>query len=64
MALVWGVQAYKVSLSQTIEDMFSNASKTALGMGLVNNGDLVVITGGSPLGTTGTTNLLKVHVVE
>ncbi|MBW2364099.1 MAG: hypothetical protein JRF25_03265 [Deltaproteobacteria bacterium] len=44
--------------------MFSNASKKALDMGLVSTGDLVVITGGSPLGTTGTTNLLKVHVVE
>ena len=64
MALVWGVKAYKVSLSQTIEDMFSNASKTALDLGLVTRGDLIVITGGSPLGTSGATNLLKVHVTD
>ncbi|MCJ7771688.1 MAG: pyruvate kinase [Desulfobacterales bacterium] len=64
LALVWGVQAYKVSLSETIENMFANASKTALDLGLVEKDDIVVITGGSPLGTTGSTNLLKVHIVE
>ncbi len=63
LALVWGVQAFKASLSKTIEDMFDNASKTALDLGLVKAGDLVVITGGSPLGTAGATNLLKVHMV-
>ena len=29
----------------------------------VNSGDLVVITAGVPLGVSGTTNLLKVHLV-
>lgn len=63
LALVWGVDAYKVSISKTIEDMFANASNTAQKLGLINSGDLVVITGGVPLGTAGSTNLLKVHKV-
>jgi len=64
LALVWGVNAYKASLSKTIENMFENASKTSLDLELVKPGDVVVITGGSPLGTSGATNLLKVHVIK
>lgn len=30
---------------------------------IVKNGDLVVITAGVPVGVSGTTNILKVHVV-
>ena len=32
-------------------------------LGLVKSGDLVVITAGVPLGISGTTNMMKVHVV-
>lgn len=35
----------------------------ASSLNLVNSGDLVVITAGVPLGVSGTTNLLKVHLV-
>lgn len=31
--------------------------------GLVHDGELVVLTAGVPLGISGTTNLMKVHVV-
>ena len=31
---------------------------------LVNQGDIVVITSGVPLGTSGTTNMMKVQTVE
>ena len=32
--------------------------------GLIDNGDLVVLTAGMPIGTTGSTNMLKVRTVE
>ena len=37
--------------------------EAAGGTGLVKSGDLVVITAGVPLGISGTTNMMKVHVV-
>ena len=43
--------------------MFDHSVDMAVKAGLVSSGDLVVITAGVPLGISGTTNLLKVHVV-
>jgi pyruvate kinase len=42
----------------------SAASSLAKKLGLAGPGDLIVITGGVPLGLAGTTNLLKVEVVR
>jgi pyruvate kinase len=36
----------------------------ALEMGYIENGDLTIITAGVPVGVSGSTNLLKVHIVS
>ncbi|MFW6257122.1 MAG: PEP-utilizing enzyme, partial [Bacillota bacterium] len=41
----------------------NDAVDVALEKGLVKNGDLVTITAGVPVGTPGTTNLIKVDIV-
>jgi pyruvate kinase len=46
-----------------MEEIFETGVSKALEMNLVKNGDIVVITAGVPAGTSGTTNLLKVHTV-
>jgi len=33
-------------------------------MGYINNGDVIIITAGVPVAISGTTNLLKVHIVS
>ena len=43
--------------------MFEEGVKQAQKVGLVKDGDVVVITAGAPGGISGTTNLLKVHTV-
>lgn len=43
--------------------LFERAVDAAEETGLVKSGDLVVITAGVPLGISGTTNMMKVHVV-
>ena len=43
--------------------MFDVGVGKALESGFVKNGDLVVITAGVPVGYSGTTNILKVHIV-
>lgn len=45
------------------DEMIANAVQTAMEADLLKEGDLVVITGGIPLGVPGTTNFIKVHVV-
>ena len=38
--------------------------ETSKNAGYINNGELVVITAGVPVGISGTTNLIKVHVIS
>jgi pyruvate kinase len=63
LVLFWGVQPVHVTTPSSISDLFGEASKLARSLGLAKPGDLIVITGGVPLGEKGTTNLLKVEVV-
>ena len=63
MALVWGVDAFLVDTAASSDELFDMSVKKAENSGVGKTGDIFVITGGSPLGVSGTTNLLKVHVV-
>ena len=44
--------------------MFQEAAQLALKTGIVKRSELVVITAGIPIGTLGSTNVVKVHRVE
>ena len=44
--------------------MIENAIQAAVEKKAVKQGDLTVITAGVPVRETGTTNLMKVHVVD
>ena len=63
MNLSWGVSPILVEEKQNTDELFEHSIDVAIAHGLVSNGDLVVITTGVPLGVSGTTNLLKVHLV-
>lgn len=63
MNLYWGVQPILVEEKDNTDALFEHIVDVARNHGLVNNGDLTVITAGVPLGISGTTNLLKVQLV-
>ncbi len=63
MNMVWGVTPIMVDEKQNTDDLFNHVVEVAESRGLVKNGDLTVITAGIPLGISGTTNMLKVHLV-
>ncbi|QKS72036.1 pyruvate kinase [Paenalkalicoccus suaedae] len=63
LSLVWGVDAHVGKAVDTTDEMLQLSVDEATKTGLVKNGDLVVITAGVPVGETGTTNLMKIHVV-
>ena len=63
MSLVWGVLPVVRKGKQTTDELLNNAVSTAVNTGLVDNGDLIIITAGVPTGETGTTNLMKIHLV-
>jgi len=63
LALSWGVYPVLARMQVSTDDLFLHAIDCAKQIDLVEDGDTVVITGGVPLGTTGTTNIIKVQVV-
>ncbi|MFD0768311.1 pyruvate kinase [Bacillus sp. CGMCC 1.60114] len=64
LALAWGVQAYMAEeKAKSTDEMLETAIETAMDAGMIGLGDTVVITAGVPIAETGTTNLMKIHVV-
>ena len=63
MNLSWGVRPIMVEEKSNTDELFDHVVSVASAAGLVDNGDMVVITTGVPLGVSGTTNLLKVQLV-
>ncbi len=60
LAISWGVIPALVESFADIEEMAERAREWVLAAGLAQKGEHVIVTGGSPVGTPGTTNLLKV----
>ncbi len=63
LALVWGVHPQVAPQVNSTDEMLDIAVEAAVKSGIVKHGDLVVITAGVPVGETGSTNLMKVHVI-
>jgi pyruvate kinase len=61
LTLSWGVQTYLVPFVQHTDDMFQQVDRTLTETGTAARGDYVVIVAGSPPGTPGSTNTLRVH---
>lgn len=62
LSLSWGVTPVLVEVKETSDELFEHAMERAENTGMVNPGDLVVLTAGVPLGVSGTTNMIKVQV--
>jgi pyruvate kinase len=64
MMLRWGVYPFRTTVPSSVEELFATGARLAGELGLARPGDLIVITGGIPIGVTGFTNLLKVEEVR
>ena len=63
LSLSWGVHPVYTDAVTSTDDLFSAAVDAAKNSGLVEDGDLIVITAGVPVGVHGTTNMLKAQLV-
>jgi len=61
LALFAGVRSIRVDIKGDTEDQIRSVEEAVLSAGVLQRGDVVVITMGSPVSDPGTTNLLKVH---
>ena len=64
LSLSWGVRAFQIPEPSKIAALFARGARVAKRTGLAQDGDLVVITGGVPIGVSGSTNLLKVEKIR
>lgn len=62
--LSWGVRPLLIMEESDVIELFNHSVNNARDYGFLKPGELVVITSGVPLGVAGTTNMIKVQVVE
>lgn len=63
LALVWGVCPVMGRRARSTDEMLDVAIEQGLETNLFDPGSRVIITAGVPVGESGTTNLMKVHVI-
>lgn len=64
LALSWGVIPVMIGEYTSTDELLESAIDSAMkNSGIINDGDLIVISAGIPVGHSGTTNLLKVQTV-
>lgn len=63
LSLQWGVYPLLGEKVSSTDEMLERAVTESLSTDIVRHGDIVIITGGVPVGESGTTNLMKIHVV-
>ncbi|KAB2953298.1 pyruvate kinase [Heliorestis acidaminivorans] len=62
LAIVWGVEPMRVKETKGTDAMLAEAIECAQLENRIISGDLVVVTAGVPVGVSGTTNMVKVHI--
>ena len=61
MALLWGAESHYVWMVKTTDDMVRQVDSALLNRGVCHPHDLVVVVAGTPPGTPGATNTIRVH---
>jgi len=61
LTLSWGVETFLMPFVHHTDDMFRQVDEQLLSLGRAQVGDYVVVVAGSPPGTPGSTNTLRVH---
>jgi pyruvate kinase len=62
MALEWGVTPLLFPEAKNVEDLWDRAVEAARREGLIESGDLVVLTAGTAVNMPGSTNVIKVEI--
>jgi len=63
LSLIWGITPVLVDSFQSTDEMILSSGKILKDNNYLKAGDKYIITAGAPVGVTGTTNMIKIHVV-
>ena len=64
MGLVWGTRGFFVPRGKNSDQLFKRVCDELKKLKRVSKGDLVIIVSGTPLGESGSINMMKIHKVE
>ena len=62
MALEWGVTPVSIAEAVDVEELWAVSLEAAVGTGIVESGDRVVLTAGTAVNIPGSTNVIKVEI--
>jgi pyruvate kinase len=62
MALEWGVTPVSIPECADVEELWATSLQAAVGTGIVDKGDRVVLTAGTAVNIPGSTNVIKVEI--
>ncbi|MDR0222081.1 MAG: pyruvate kinase [Oscillospiraceae bacterium] len=61
--LSWGVYPIIMPIMQSTDEVLKKSEELCFEAGYIKNGDIIVVAAGLPVGASGTTNMIKVHLV-
>ena len=63
LSLSWGITPLMMPLAHSTDELIEMSTALAKENGYLHNGELAVVTAGVPVGVSGTTNMIKIHMV-
>ena len=63
LSLSWGITSLMMPLAHSTDELIEMSTALAKENGFLHNGELAVVTAGVPVGVSGTTNMIKIHMV-
>ncbi len=63
LSISWGITPLMMDLATSTDELIEMSTALAEKNGYLHNGELAVVTAGVPVGVSGTTNMIKIHMV-
>ena len=63
LSLSWGITSLLMGPAHSTDELIEKSTALAKENGYLHNGELAVVTAGVPVGVSGTTNMIKIHMV-
>ena len=63
LSLSWGITSLLMGPAHSTDELIEMSTALAEKNGYLHNGELAVVTAGVPVGVSGTTNMIKIHMV-
>ena len=63
LAISWGITPLMMALAHSTDELIEMSTNLAKENGYLHNGELAVVTAGVPVGVSGTTNMIKIHMI-